>query len=125
VHAWLASAREVAVRAGAVVRVRAAEDWLGVTANELRDARSTPIRAAAQGYWQELRQGSNVSLGEIVLRGSGRSSDRTRPPDSSVRPSVAGRSATRLRATDRRPGCFERPAIVADFEAAHRLRART
>jgi hypothetical protein len=61
----------VATRAPAVGRVRAAEDWLGATANELRDARLAPIRAAAQSYWRELRQGSNVSLGEIVLRGSG------------------------------------------------------
>ena len=71
VQAWLAAAGPVQARAAGLRQVKAAEDWLTATANELRSARLQPIKDAAQANWAELRQGSSVSLGEIVLRGTG------------------------------------------------------
>ncbi len=71
VQGWLVTAREAEARADGLRRVKVAEDWLTATANDLRDRRLAPIRAASQANWAALRQGSNVSLGEIVLRGTG------------------------------------------------------
>ncbi len=51
-------------------RLKDAETWLKDAHNELRDERFRPIAGAVQENWTELRQDSNVTLGELRLVGS-------------------------------------------------------
>lgn len=52
-------------------RIKAAETWLRDAHDALRDERFRPIAGAVQQNWTELRQDSNVSLGELELAGTG------------------------------------------------------
>jgi len=51
-------------------RLKDAEAWLKDAHNEIRDERFQPIAGAVQENWTELRQDSNVTLGELRLVGS-------------------------------------------------------
>jgi hypothetical protein len=53
-----------------LTRLKDAEAWLKDAHNELRDERFRPIAGAVQENWTELRQDSNVTLGELRLVGS-------------------------------------------------------
>jgi energy-coupling factor transporter ATP-binding protein EcfA2 len=53
-----------------VKRLKAAETWLKDAHDELRDKRFRPIAGAVQENWTALRQDSNVSLGDLRLRGA-------------------------------------------------------
>ncbi len=53
-----------------LTRLKNAEAWLKDAHNELRDERFRPIAGAVQENWTELRQDSNVTLGELRLVGS-------------------------------------------------------
>ena len=51
-------------------RIKDAERWLRDAHDELRDERFRPIAGAVQENWTELRQDSNVSLGDLRLLGA-------------------------------------------------------
>jgi DNA repair exonuclease SbcCD ATPase subunit len=67
---WLEQRRIVDAASGRRTDVKAAADWLKVEGAELRNIRLAPLAHKAQQVWQDLRQQSNVSLGEIRLTGS-------------------------------------------------------
>jgi recombinational DNA repair ATPase RecF len=77
---WTPLARQVAAVATALekadqadlqaVTAKATQSWLKDHANELRNERLRPIADQAREIWAELRQESNVDLGEIELEGS-------------------------------------------------------
>jgi len=68
--AWLPQARAARDAETAVEALKSAEAWLRAAHDELRDERFRPIAEAAQANWTELRQDSNVSLGELRLTGA-------------------------------------------------------
>lgn len=68
---WLAIARQNARDKAAVLRLKAAEDWMASLTAELRRERLKPIVDAAQANWAELRHESNVALGNVELRKEG------------------------------------------------------
>ena len=53
-----------------VGRLKEAERWMKEAHDELRDSEFGPIAGAVQANWTELRQDSNVSLGELRLLGA-------------------------------------------------------
>lgn len=67
VAAGLRQAGESDVRAA---RAKAVADWMKDQANALRNERLRPIASHARRIWAELRQESNVDLGEITLTGT-------------------------------------------------------
>jgi energy-coupling factor transporter ATP-binding protein EcfA2 len=67
---WLPQARAARAADGAVEALKAAEGWLRAAHDELRDERFQPIAQAVQTNWTELRQDSNVTLGELRLTGA-------------------------------------------------------
>jgi energy-coupling factor transporter ATP-binding protein EcfA2 len=67
---WLPQARAARDADGSVDALKAAEGWLRAAHDELRDRRFRPIADAVQAHWTELRQDSNVSLGELRLTGA-------------------------------------------------------
>jgi ABC-type Mn2+/Zn2+ transport system ATPase subunit len=68
--AWLPLGRRAADAEREVTRLKDAERWLKDAHDELRDERFRPIAGAVQENWTELRQDSNVSLGELRLLGA-------------------------------------------------------
>ena len=68
---WLPLALLAREQEESLRRVKAAESWLRDAHDALRDERFRPIAGAVQQNWTELRQDSNVSLGELELTGTG------------------------------------------------------
>jgi energy-coupling factor transporter ATP-binding protein EcfA2 len=68
--AWLPLGRRAQEAEHEAVRIKAAELWLREAHDELRDERFRPIAGAVQENWTELRQDSNVSLGDLRLLGA-------------------------------------------------------
>ncbi len=67
---WLPLGRRAQGAEHEVGRLKEAERWLKEAHDELRDERFGPIAGAVQANWTELRQDSNVSLGELRLLGA-------------------------------------------------------
>jgi energy-coupling factor transporter ATP-binding protein EcfA2 len=67
---WLPLGRRAQEAEREVSRLKDAERWLRDAHDELRDERFRPIAGAVQENWTELRQDSNVSLGELRLLGA-------------------------------------------------------
>jgi energy-coupling factor transporter ATP-binding protein EcfA2 len=67
---WLPLGRRAQAAEHEVGRLKEAERWLKEAHDELRDERFGPIAGAVQANWTELRQDSNVSLGELRLLGA-------------------------------------------------------
>ncbi len=67
---WLPLGRRAQAAEHEVTRIKDAERWLKEAHDELRDERFRPIAGAVQENWTQLRQDSNVSLGELRLRGA-------------------------------------------------------
>jgi ABC-type molybdenum transport system ATPase subunit/photorepair protein PhrA len=70
IAAWLPLGRRAQEAELEAVRIKAAEVWLREAHDELRDERFRPIAGAVQENWTELRQDSNVSLGDLRLLGA-------------------------------------------------------
>ena len=68
--AWLPSGLRARDAEGEIARLKEAERWLRDAHDEIRDDRFRPIAGAVQENWTELRQDSNVSLGDLRLRGA-------------------------------------------------------
>lgn len=69
--AWCAAARNALAGAEVVPQIKAAEKWLKEANDDIRNARLAPIADQARAIWAQLRQESNVDLGNIRLSGSG------------------------------------------------------
>ncbi len=67
---WLPLGRRAQEAEQEVRRLKDAEGWLKDAHDELRDERFRPIAGAVQENWTQLRQDSNVSLGELRLLGA-------------------------------------------------------
>jgi ABC-type Mn2+/Zn2+ transport system ATPase subunit len=67
---WLPLGRRAQEADREVSRLKDAERWLKDAHDELRDERFRPIAGAVQENWTELRQDSNVSLGDLRLLGA-------------------------------------------------------
>ena len=67
---WLPLGRRAQEAEREVARLKEAERWLRDAHDELRDERFRPIAGAVQENWTELRQDSNVSLGDLRLLGA-------------------------------------------------------
>jgi energy-coupling factor transporter ATP-binding protein EcfA2 len=67
---WLPLGRRAQDAEREVSRLKDAERWLKDAHDELRDERFRPIAEAVQENWTELRQDSNVSLGDLRLLGA-------------------------------------------------------
>ena len=67
---WLPLGRRAQEAQGEAVRLKDAERWLRDAHDELREERFRPIAGAVQENWTELRQDSNVSLGDLRLMGA-------------------------------------------------------
>jgi ABC-type Mn2+/Zn2+ transport system ATPase subunit len=67
---WLPLGRRAQEAEREAGRLKEAERWLRDAHDELRDERFRPIAGAVQENWTELRQDSNVSLGELRLLGA-------------------------------------------------------
>ena len=70
IAAWLPLGRRAQEAEVEAARTKEAERWLREAHDELRDERFRPIAGAVQENWTELRQDSNVSLGELRLLGA-------------------------------------------------------
>ena len=68
---WHGHAAAVAAEKPLTRDVKAAEDWLKATADDLRDGRVAPIAARSQQVWDQLRQESGVDLSDVRLEGAG------------------------------------------------------
>ena len=55
---------------GTVKTMTAAKKWMSDHAGQFRNLRLEPIAAQARKIWAQLRQESNVDLGEITLEGT-------------------------------------------------------
>lgn len=87
---WCDTAGAAQQAAAAVPDLKKAEAWLKAATNDIRNARVGPIADHARAIWSQLRQESNVALGDIRLSGSRTS----REVDIDVR--VDGSDATAL-----------------------------
>jgi predicted ATPase len=67
---WLEQREATDAMHGKRAAVKAAYTWLKEEGADLRNMRLAPLAHEAQEVWQDLRQQSNVSLGEIRLTGS-------------------------------------------------------
>ena len=67
---WLPLGRRAQEAERDAARLKEAERWLRDAHDELREERFRPIAGAVQENWTELRQDSNVSLGELRLLGA-------------------------------------------------------
>jgi ABC-type Mn2+/Zn2+ transport system ATPase subunit len=70
IAAWLPQGRRAQDAEREVGRLKDAERWLKDAHDELRDERFRPIAGAVQENWTQLRQDSNVSLGDLRLLGA-------------------------------------------------------
>jgi energy-coupling factor transporter ATP-binding protein EcfA2 len=67
---WLPLGLQARDAENEISRLKDAERWLRDAHDEIRDDRFRPIAGAVQENWTELRQDSNVSLGDLRLRGA-------------------------------------------------------
>ncbi len=67
---WIPLGRRAQEAEREAVRIKEAERWLKDAHDELRDERFRPIAGAVQENWTELRQDSNVLLGDLRLLGA-------------------------------------------------------
>lgn len=67
---WCDSANRAREGARPVAGLKAARRWLGETTAELRAERLAPLADQSRRIWANLRQESNVNLGEFRLSGS-------------------------------------------------------
>lgn len=70
VAAWLPQERQAQQLDGEFKAVTAARNWATKQGAEFRNLRLKPIAAQARQIWSELRQESNVDLGDITLTGT-------------------------------------------------------
>jgi hypothetical protein len=68
---WLPAARSALHGSAMVPHLKAAEQWLRTTLEQIRDEQFQPIAARAQRTWEQLRQQSNVELCAVELEGTG------------------------------------------------------
>ena len=68
--AWLPLGMRARDAEAEVTGLKDAERWLKDAHDEIRDERFRPIAGAVQENWTELRQDSNVSLGDLRLLGA-------------------------------------------------------
>ncbi|WP_240970078.1 AAA family ATPase [Actinacidiphila epipremni] len=73
---WLGHARDAAAAEPRLREIRAAIKWLRAAAGELRQERLRPFADHSQRIWEELRQQSDVELGDVRLTGSDKASVR-------------------------------------------------
>jgi predicted ATPase len=71
-EAWLDSARASARDVDLTKRLKKAEDWMKDAEDALRAEAFEPIKRKTQETWARLRQGSNVEVADITLRGAGK-----------------------------------------------------
>ena len=69
--AWCAAARRAIQATDIVPALKSAEKWLKEANDDVRNSRLAPIAEEARAIWAQLRQESNVDLGDIRLTGSG------------------------------------------------------
>lgn len=70
VAAWLPQERRAQQLADELKAVNAAKNWATKQGAEFRNLRLKPIAAQARQIWSQLRQESNVDLGDITLTGT-------------------------------------------------------
>jgi recombinational DNA repair ATPase RecF len=70
VASWCADAATARDGMAPVSMIRAAERWLKVATDDIRNERLAPLAEQARAIWRMLRQESNVDLGAIRLAGS-------------------------------------------------------
>lgn len=71
VAAWCRDARAATTAMTRLRHARQADTWLRAVHDDLRGERMAAQGQDARGYWQAMRQQSNVALGEIRLAGKG------------------------------------------------------
>jgi energy-coupling factor transporter ATP-binding protein EcfA2 len=67
---WCAAADPARAGAAQALTIKGVETWLKSAADDIRNARLAPLADQARQIWQQLRQESNVDLGEIRLAGT-------------------------------------------------------
>jgi ABC-type Mn2+/Zn2+ transport system ATPase subunit len=70
-HAWVALSRRAATDKLIVDRLKSGEAWMADALAALRTKRLAPVVDGARANWDQLRQESNVSLGDIQLARQG------------------------------------------------------
>ncbi len=70
VAAWVPNEQQARESDGVVKALTAAKKWVTDNGTEFRNLRLKPIAAQAREIWAQLRQESNVDLGEITLAGT-------------------------------------------------------
>lgn len=70
VAAWVPNEQQARESDGVVKALTAAKKWVSDNGTEFRNLRLKPIAAQAREIWAQLRQESNVDLGEITLTGT-------------------------------------------------------
>ncbi len=70
VAAWVPNEQRARESDGVVKALTAAKKWVSDNGTEFRNLRLKPIAAQAREIWAQLRQESNVDLGEITLAGT-------------------------------------------------------
>ncbi len=68
--AWLPNEQQARESDGVVKSLTAAKKWVTDNGTEFRNLRLKPIAAQAREIWAQLRQESNVDLGDITLAGT-------------------------------------------------------
>jgi hypothetical protein len=81
---WLADTDAAAAARPLLAEVRKAREWLRKVQAELRRERMNGIRETATRIWQDLCEGSSVSLGDIDLKGAENYTGRTLELDVAV-----------------------------------------
>ena len=69
--AWVPIEEEARALDSTVKTMTAAKKWMADHAIEFRNLRLEPVAAQARKIWSQLRQESNVDLGDITLQGTG------------------------------------------------------
>lgn len=68
---WLVPAAQVARQQGRLATVKRAQSWFKTELGILKTQRMAPFTAHSAQVWQQLRQESNVDLGDVALVGTG------------------------------------------------------
>ncbi|MGL4174122.1 MAG: hypothetical protein ACRCTR_08645 [Actinomycetota bacterium] len=70
VAAWVRSAREVATSEQVLTVLEKSRDWLKNSELRLKNEWLAEVAAEARTIWSELKQASNVEIGDVALEGS-------------------------------------------------------
>lgn len=70
IGSWVPVEQEARALDGTVKTMTAAKKWMADHAASFRNLRLEPIAAQARNIWSQLRQESNVDLGDITLEGT-------------------------------------------------------